>query len=585
MEGAEGRFPREFIERVKSENDLVELASEYTRLKRSGKEYIGLCPFHTEKTPSFHINPELGLFHCFGCGKGGDLIKFIMEKENLSYTEAIVFLARRANIPIPKKERNIDTQTAEIFELYEFACDFFVRSLYSSNGKNALEYLFSRGVQKKTIEEFKLGFAPFSEDSLANAAMSKGFSKEALSLSGLFKTKDDKLVDIFWGRIIFPIFTPTGNVVAFGGRIFAKDDTRPKYINSPETKVYHKGNILYGLNMTKQAIREKEFCILVEGYMDLVSLYEKGIHNVVASSGTALTSTQASTLKRYTDKVYILYDGDTAGNIATIRAVKILIKNSLTPYIVRLPDSLDPDSFIRKRGKLELESLLNEAPQWFDYLASILTKKYPLSEPTNIPIWINKLTPFIAELDDNVSRFAYSAKLSKLTGVAQAEILIRASKQVTEIPKPITTTKTEIEPAKKRELLLFYTIFSGNAKIEPEHLLSHREYFVHYPGILELVALDLKRGENITREKIIEYFRDDPDACRVFAEFSFRNAVLPGIKEQLKDIQEFYFREKIKWIKNAIISARAKNDIEEENRLLAQLEKYTRMLSQNEPTY
>ncbi|MGB9561214.1 MAG: DNA primase, partial [bacterium] len=558
--------------------DFLGLVSEYTRLRKSGKDYVGLCPFHNEKTPSFHVNVELGLFHCFGCGKGGDIITFLREKENLSYKEAIIYLAKRAGIPIPKKEGKTDSEKEQLIEINNLACEFFEKSLYTPSGRPALQYLLSRGLMKKTIELFRLGFAPFTEDALLNFLLDKGFTKDIVMQSGLVKLKGDKLCDAFYGRIIFPIFSQTGTVVGFGGRVFADGDDRPKYLNSPETKLYHKSELLYGFHLTKKGIREKEEAILVEGYMDFLSLYEAGFDNVVASSGTALTPSQASILKRYTDKVVIAYDGDMAGNLATIRAIKIFLNVNITPFILRIPNELDPDSFIHKSGSVSFQSLVSNAPDWFEYLSSIVKRKYPLEDPVNISIWVKKLTPFIAELNDKVSQFAFASKLSKLTGIPHDEINAQLKSGYKTEPI-IQTPIPQIPASKKRELLLFYHILYKSEPIEPTKLLSYKDYFTHYPGILELVANELEKGNELTGSKASEFFGDDPDAKKAFAEFAFNRVEIQSVEMLLDEIRKFYLNEKIKRIISALVSARAKGDIDEETRLSKELCEIKKMLT------
>lgn len=345
------------IEEVKNKVDIVEVVGDFVTLKKSGSSYKALSPFTNEKTPSFYVVPSKGIFKDFSSGKGGDSITFIREIDGLSYIEAIKFLAQKYNIEIVEEEQSDEAIEAQnrresLFILLGFARDLFVETLWEhEDGQSiGLSYFRERGFEDNTIKAFELGFTLEAWDTLIKAAVSKGYSKELLEEAGLIITKEDKAYDRFRNRVIFPIHNLTGKVVGFGARILSKDKKQPKYINSPETELYNKSKILYGIYFAKQEIRKLDNCYLVEGYTDVISMHQAGITNVVSSSGTALTEDQIKLIRRYTRHVTIIFDGDQAGIKASIRGIDMLLAGELNVKAVALPDGEDPDSYARQLG-------------------------------------------------------------------------------------------------------------------------------------------------------------------------------------------------------------------------------------------
>jgi DNA primase len=345
----------EIIDQVRQAANIVEIASQYTTLKARGRKHVGLCPFHSEKTPSFTVDSEKNLFHCFGCGVGGDVFSLVMEKENLTFPEALKFLADKYHIALPEQHR-ISPQALkleeQIFKINETALAFFKKNLLNTQeGKKTLEYLKKRGIPDAVVQEFKLGYALNTWDALTVFFKTKGVTLSLLEKAGLVLPgkKAGEYYDRFRGRVIFPIFGLTGKVVGFGGR--ALFDQEPKYLNSPETPVYAKGQMLYGLNFSKDAIRTAGEAILVEGYTDFLSLYRSGFKNCVASLGTALTPRQVGLVQRFAPRIVVNYDGDAAGRTAALRAVPICFEKGVETRVLVLPDNLDPDGFIEKRGR------------------------------------------------------------------------------------------------------------------------------------------------------------------------------------------------------------------------------------------
>ena len=375
----------DIIEQVRGAANIVELAGQYTTLRQRGRKFVGLCPFHAEKSPSFTVDADKQLYHCFGCGVGGDVFSLVMEKENLSFPEALKHLAERYNIPLPR--RNLTPQALKLEEqvqnLNESALAFFRKSLQATpEGKQALDYLKKRGLTDALIEEFKLGYAPNSWNAMMSHFKAKGVAENLLEKAGLALPgrKAGEYYDRFRGRAIFPIFSLTGKTVGFGGRSLFDQD--PKYLNSPDTPVYTKGRLLYGLNFTKDHIRNAGELILVEGYTDFLSLYQAGFKNVVASLGTALTPNQVALALRFAPKVVINYDGDAAGKLATSRAIPLLFESDIEVSVLILPENLDPDGYLNKYGpeKYRLMIEKNRTP-----LINFLIGHFSPKDPTNTP--------------------------------------------------------------------------------------------------------------------------------------------------------------------------------------------------------
>jgi DNA primase len=369
----------EIIDQIRQVANIIDIASQYTTLRQRGRKHVGLCPFHAEKTPSFTVDSEKQLFHCFGCGIGGDVFSLVMEKENLNFPEALKYLAEKYHIPLPEQKR-LSPQALkfeeQLLKIAESSLAFFKKNLFTTQeGKAALDYLKKRNISEKTILDFKLGYAMNSWNSLLTYFKGKGVSIDLVEKAGLILPgkKKDEYYDRFRGRIIFPIFTLTGKVVGFGGRTLFNAD--PKYLNSPDTPLYSKGQLLYGLHLSKDAIRNTGETILVEGYTDFLTLYQAGLTNCAASLGTALTPHQAALALRFASKVTINYDGDTAGRFATSRAIPLLFEKDFEVKILILPDNLDPDSFIGKRGISEYKNLLNNSKPLIDFLIEHFSPK------------------------------------------------------------------------------------------------------------------------------------------------------------------------------------------------------------------
>jgi DNA primase len=443
----------EITEQVRQASNIVEIASQYTALRVRGRKHVGLCPFHAEKTPSFTVDSDKQLYHCFGCGVGGDVFSLVMEKENLNFPEALRFLAERYHVPIPE-QRKLTPQALQLEEqlvkLNESALAFFRKNLQSSaEGKKALEYLKKRGISDDIIGEFKLGYAPNVWDSLASFFKTKGVEAHLLEKAGLVipGKRAGEFYDRFRGRVIFPIFSLTGKVVGFGGRTLF--DVEPKYLNSPDTPLYTKGQILYGLNSSKDALRQAGEAILVEGYTDYLSLYQAGIRNVAASLGTALTPVQLGLAMRFAPRVVLNYDGDSAGRTAAFRALPMCFERGLETRVLVLPDDLDPDSFLKKNGPDAYRKLLGTSLTGIQFFLAQSVRGQRMSVPEVKTRVLKGILDSIDRIPDAVLRGEYIRETAETLRIDES--VIRRLSQ----PHPSETGKDsggELFPAERRLL-------------------------------------------------------------------------------------------------------------------------------------
>jgi DNA primase len=425
---------RETIDEIKNRIDIVDVIGDFVSLKRSGQNYKALSPFANEKTASFFVVPSKGIFKDFSSGKGGDAITFVMEHEKMSYAEALKYLAKKYGVDIKEQQvqdNDVQNERDSLYIVMNFAKDYYKDLLHNHDeGKGiGLSYFRERGFNDRTIDKFELGYCLNEWDGLMKHATSKGYSEEALEKAGLIIKKDDhKKYDRFRGRVVFPVQNLAGKVIAFGARILTKEKDQPKYINSPETEIYHKSNVLYGLYQAKNAIRKDEFCYLVEGYTDVISLHQSDIENVVASSGTALTEEQIRMMRRFTENVTVLYDGDAAGIKAAVRGIDLVLKGGLNVRIVLLPDGEDPDSFSKKMGSTELKKYLLDHTQDFISFKIGLYSKEAANDPIKKAEAIREIVSSISVIPDPIKRSVYIQETSRLLGISETVLLSELNK-------------------------------------------------------------------------------------------------------------------------------------------------------------
>jgi DNA primase len=436
----------DIIDQIKNAASIVDIASQYTTLKLRGKKHVGLCPFHSEKTPSFTVDEDKQLFHCFGCNIGGDLFTLVMEKENLSFPEALRFLAEKYNITLPEKNKfspQLLKLEEKLYKISEDSLAFFRKNLYNTKeGEKAHAYLRKRGISDEIIQNLKIGYALNSWDGLLNFFKRKNIPPNLLEKAGLVlrSTKREGHYDRFRGRIIFPIFTPTGKVVAFGGRTIIDQD--PKYLNSPDTPIYTKGKLLYGWNLTKDAIRERREIILVEGYTDFLALLQAGIPNAAASLGTSLTSEQVMQASRFESRVIVSYDADAAGIKAALRAISLCFEQGVEIRVLTLPKGYDPDSYIRKYGPEEFITKIQQSTPGLKFLINSYTQGKKLESP---------------EQKNKVARFIVNEIIKIPDTIIQSEYLKQTSEDLSideGIFRSLVKSKTEKKEEEQKALFL-----------------------------------------------------------------------------------------------------------------------------------
>ena len=413
------QISEEILEKIKSQNDIVDVISERVRLRKSGRNFTGLCPFHNEKTPSFSVSQEKQIYKCFGCGEAGNVISFVMKEKNLPFIEAVKYLANRANIPLEMNDGEKSKSAKKKDLLYRVnveAAKFFFSNLM--NNQNAKEYFLNRGIKEETIKKFGLGFANDSWNSLMFYLRKKGINDVLLEEAGLISVNKEKgrKYDRFRNRVMFPVFDYQGRVIGFGGRVL--DDSKPKYLNSPETLVFQKGTNLYGLNFALKHNMSERYFVIVEGYMDLISLHQYGITNVVASLGTALTINQARLLKRYADKVIISYDADMAGQMATLRGLEILRTAGFDVRVLNIPQGKDPDEYVRSNGKEAFLKLINSAEPLIDYRMKKAEEGIDFKNSQSLILYAKRIMEIISDLDP-VEKDVYIKKASENTGIKE----------------------------------------------------------------------------------------------------------------------------------------------------------------------
>lgn len=424
------------IQRIIDTANIVDVVSDFVTLHKRGVNFVGLCPFHDEKTPSFYVSPSKGICKCFSCGKGGNAIHFLMEHEQMSFNQAAEWLAKKYGIPFQHreytdKEKELHRDRESMFIINQFAADFFTDSLYSDRGRAiGLSYLKNRKFRDDIIKKFQLGYCPDNGHSTADAAIAKGFNKELLVKTGLcYQKEDGTLRDRFWGRVIFPVHSLSGKVVAFGGRIMKSDPKAAKYVNSPESIIYSKSNELYGLYFAKQAITRKDRCFLVEGYADVISMVQAGIENVVASSGTSLTKGQIRLIHRFTNNITVLYDGDKAGIKASLRGIDMLLAEGMNVKVLLLPDGEDPDSFSQKMGATKFQEYIDKHQIDFIRFKVNLLMEEASDDPISRSNLIKEITQSISVIDDPIVRSVYITECSQILHVSEQLLINDVNKR------------------------------------------------------------------------------------------------------------------------------------------------------------
>lgn len=523
-----GLIPEEFISDLLHRADIVEIIREYVPLKKQGQNYVGLCPFHSEKTPSFVVSPHKQIYHCFGCGKGGNAFSFMMEKNGGNFVDAVHAVAKRYGVNVPQTEKSPEKAKQDklrdrYFKINELAARFYRNALHGSSGQDALAYIKKRDLNTETQENFMLGYAPAGWNNLSKFLLDKGVSQHDLILLGLsIISQRGTLVDRFRNRLMFPIADDRGRIIGFGGRVL--DDSQPKYLNSPETPLFYKGKHLYGLNLAKASIRKRDQLIIMEGYMDVIMAHQHGITNCIGSLGTALTANQARLMMRYTYNTSICFDADAAGQKAALRGLDILEQCGCRLSVITIPQGKDPDEYIRKQGKDAFEELIVKAKPFLEYKLLRLMEKYnPDTVEGKIQV-IEKLLPDMQKITSPLARQAFVqviaeklvfpetaiyAELRKFSGVN------RNNKQDREVKRKCTS----IHALEKAQRALLKLVLEYPEVISKVEAWGGKELFNHtlLKEIYQNNYLMRQAGHNIKANDLVTLL-DNPDSQRLLTE-------------------------------------------------------------------
>ncbi len=584
------RYSEDIINEVFAENDIVDYVSQYVKLKRSGRDYSGLCPFHGEKTPSFHVSQDKQLYHCFGCGASGNLVQFAMRIEGLDFVEALTLLADRAGIVLPEdngvKDDIIHQKKQRIYKMNKLSARFFYENLVKKQeGREALGYFKDRGITPKIITAYGLGYSLSDKRSLTEMLIKEGFKEEEMVEAGLAVVRDGKTVDKFRNRVIFPIIDLRGNVIGFGGRIMGQAQEingfkAPKYLNSPETLVFNKGRNLFSLNYAKKS--ETGRIILVEGYMDVISVYQAGITNIAATLGTALTPEQAKLLFRYCSEILLCYDSDEAGEKATIRAIEIINSVGGKARIIRLKGAKDPDEYIKKNGVGAFKKALEEAIPSTEYRISRVKSRYNIDTAEGKIEFISKAADTLLNIQNSIEVDAYIKKMSEETGISREAIYSEYKKKKGKNNlnnggrsdlKPIklageTSTADEIIYPTKTEALLLNIMVKSKKYIDIVKENITAEDFVSpiSKKLLDMIY-DLKAsGKNPEPSVMVSDFegKDAQVASAIFYNNEIYSDEEKALYDLIRDIKKNKINSEIKNTKDPI---RLKELIEELNKL------------------
>ncbi|CDE46884.1 dNA primase [Clostridium sp. CAG:411] len=526
-------YPEEIIEEVRQRNDIVDIISSYVKLKKTGSNYMGLCPFHSEKSPSFSVSGSKQMYHCFGCGVGGNVFTFVMEYENYSFVEAVQYLADRSGVQLPKVEmtpeakRQADIRN-RILEVNKEAAKYYVYQLHTRQGQKALDYLKGRELSDDTILKFGLGFSNKYSDDLYQYMKKKGFDDSLLKETGLF-TMDEKrgVNDKFWNRVIFPIMDMNSKVIGFGGRVMG--DGKPKYLNSPETKAFDKSRNLYGLHLARQA--RSRSMILCEGYMDVIAMHQAGFSNAVASLGTAFTGLQANLLKRFADEVLLLYDSDEAGIKAALRAIPILKEAGLPAKVVRLKPYKDPDEFIKAQGKEAFQKRLDEAMNSFYFEIEVLEQNFDLQDPEGKTKFFNEIAKKLLQFTEKLERNNYIEAIARKYRIAYADLeklVNHYGAQMVMVPDMEKRVQREQRNQKKEDglreaqkIFLTWLIEEQELFYKLSEFLSEKDFMEEpYHTVAAALFEQFRAKEQVNPAKIINQFESKEEQSEVASMFN-----------------------------------------------------------------
>ena len=561
------RYSDELIDDIKNSNDIVDIISQYVTLKRSGRNFFGLCPFHKEKTPSFSVSPDKQIFHCFGCGAGGNVIHFTSKIENIDFKESLEILAERAGITLPTIDSGIDSKKQQlkekVYEINKEAAIFYHETLYKEISKPAQEYVKKRKLDNKTLKDYTIGYAP-ANSNLYRFLKEKGFNDEEILASDLVNKVGNNFVDRFKNRLIFPIQDVRNRFIAFGGRVL--DNSLPKYINSPENLVYSKARNLYGLNVAKKTKLEK--IIIVEGYMDVISLHQRGIENVVASCGTALTEAQGRLLRKYAEKVIISYDSDGAGQAATLRGLEILSNLGCDIRILQMEGAKDPDEYVIKYGNGRFNNLVDKAISLVEFKVKVLKKDLDLNNVNDKIKFLNEIAKLLSTVDNRMEQEVYIDTISREYNISKEAIYAEINKlnysrnqgkkalesnykKSNIIKKKETLPETLI----KRENMIIGILLNGKEEVysQIKNILAPEDFKKEEnKKIMQKLYEEFEKG-NSNISNILEIFNDNEEIISILTGLMADDYEIKDDKKAIEDLINNYKKEKLTNRKKEII--------------------------------
>ena len=573
------RYNDEILDEIRSRNDIVSTISQYMTLKRKGRNYFGLCPFHNEKSPSFSVSPDKQIFHCFGCGVGGDVINFVKKIENIGFLDSVRLLAEKSGIQLPNdiskaEEENIKLKN-RVYKINELAAKFYHENLYKPTSKIAQDYIKKRKLNNATLKSFLMGYASNSSNELLRYLKEQGFTEEELLASCLIGKSDRGYYDKFRNRLMIPIRDERGRFIAFGGRVL--DDSKPKYINSPENIVYSKGRNLFGLNVAREGVHGPlKRLLIVEGYMDAISLYQRGITNVVASLGTALTDSQGRLLRRNTEQVILGYDADGAGQQAIIRGMEILKSMDIDIRILQISGAKDPDEYVLKFGPEKMVKAMDEAISAIEFKIKVLRANLDLNNVNDKVKFLTEIAKILSNVDNNIEREVYIDRISKVYEISKNAI-------VSEVDKLLYRSLAGVTKFEKTNIVLKDTqdlkIDVATRKREGMVVYLLVDYTkLSFDRIKSVVDLDLIKSEknkkiigilyekidlNNLPENIISLFEDEDDINYVSGILSY-DFEISDVNKAIEDIEKVYYKEKLISLRNELIlKLENSNDTEE----------------------
>lgn len=579
------RYSDELIEDIKNSNDIVDIISQYVILKRSGRNFFGLCPFHKEKTPSFSVSPDKQIFHCFGCGAGGNVIHFISKIENVDFKESLEILSDRVGIKLPTLEGNVDSRKQElkekVYEINKNVALFYHETLYKPTAKLAQEYVKKRKLDNKTLKAFTIGYAE-GNGNLYGFLKTKGFTDEEILASDLVNKVGNNYVDRFKNRLIFPIQDVRNRYIAFGGRVL--DNSLPKYINSPENIVYSKARNLYGLNVAKNA--NSRNLIIVEGYMDTVSLHQRGIDNVVASCGTALTEAQGRLLRKYAEKIIISYDSDSAGQAATLRGLEILNNLGCDIRILQMEGAKDPDEYVIKYGNARFNSLIDKAISLVEFKVKVLKNSLNLENVNDKIKFLNETAKILSTIDNRIEQEVYVDKISAEYSISKEAIYAEINKLnysknqdkkmlENKYVRSKKIKKEEIpENLIKREKIIIGLLLTGKEEVynEIKNILLPEEFKSEKNRqIIKSLYEEFEKG-NSNINNILEKFNDDEETLSIITEIMADDYEIKNDKKAIEDLVKNYQKEKLLNRKKELLEQLSDENIDDEQTKLLEKE-------------